>query len=70
MPAPGWSTRQLAEFLEAISAVGDVRTARSAAVDRAAQALDAELVAVVSDGKVLTATGIDPSGSRQRPWER
>ena len=62
MPVSGWSTRQLAEFLEAISAVGDVATARRAAVDRAAEALDAEVAAIVSGGRVLVATGVDPEG--------
>jgi len=60
MTSPGWSTRQLAEFLEAISAVGDVATARRAAVDRIAEALDAELAAVVTDKAVLVAIGLDP----------
>jgi hypothetical protein len=62
MPASGWSTRQLAEFLEAISAVTDVGTARRAAVNRAAEALDAELAAVVSGGRVLVAQGLDGEG--------
>ena len=57
MTAPGWSTRQLAEFLEAISGVGDVATARHAAVDRAAEALDADLAAVVEDGSILVSNG-------------
>ena len=60
MTSPGWSTRQLAEFLEAISAVGDLATARRAAVDRIAEALDAELAAVVTDKAVLVAIGLDP----------
>ena len=60
MSAPGWSTRQLAEFLEAISAVGDVTTARRAAVDRAAEALEADVAAVVSDRSILVAVGLDP----------
>ncbi len=60
MTSPGWSTRQLAEFLEAISAVGDVGTARRAAVDRVVEALGAELAAVVTDRGVLVAIGLDP----------
>jgi diguanylate cyclase (GGDEF)-like protein/PAS domain S-box-containing protein len=62
MSAPGWSTRQLAEFLEAISAVGDADTARRAAVDRVAEALDAEVAAIVSDRGVLVSVGLDPAG--------
>jgi diguanylate cyclase (GGDEF)-like protein/PAS domain S-box-containing protein len=60
MSAPGWSTRQLAEFLEAISAVGDTGTARRAAVDRVAEALEAEVAAIVSEEGVLVSIGIDP----------
>jgi diguanylate cyclase (GGDEF)-like protein/PAS domain S-box-containing protein len=60
MTAPGWSTRQLAEFLEAISTVGDIGTARRAAVDRVAEALEAEVVAIVTDRRVLVAIGLDP----------
>lgn len=60
MTAPGWSTRQLAEFLEAISTVGDIATARRAAVDRVAEALGAEVAAIVTDRGVLVAIGLDP----------
>jgi len=60
MTAPGWSTQQLAEFLEAISAVGDIGTARRAAVDRVAEALEAEVAAIVTDRRVLVAIGLDP----------
>jgi PAS domain S-box-containing protein len=61
MTSPGWSTRQLAEFLEAISAVGDVATARRAAVSRVVEALDAELAAIVSDRGVEVSIGLDPA---------
>jgi diguanylate cyclase (GGDEF)-like protein/PAS domain S-box-containing protein len=60
MNAPGWSTRQLTEFLEAISGVGDVNTARRAAVDRAAEALEADVAAIVTDRGVLATIGLDP----------
>ena len=60
MTSPGWSTRHLAEFLEAISAVGDVASARRVAVDRVAEALQAELAAVVSDRGIEVAIGPDP----------
>jgi diguanylate cyclase (GGDEF)-like protein/PAS domain S-box-containing protein len=60
MTSPGWSTRHLAEFLEAISAVGDVASARRVAVDRVAEALQAELAAVVSDRGIEVAIGLDP----------
>jgi diguanylate cyclase (GGDEF)-like protein/PAS domain S-box-containing protein len=60
MTSPGWSTRQLAEFLEAISAVGDVSTARRAAVDRVVEALEADLAAIVSDRGVEVSFGLDP----------
>ncbi len=62
MTAPGWSTRQLAEFLEAISGVGDVDAARNAAVDRAAEALDADFAAVVDDSSILVSNGDGADG--------
>jgi diguanylate cyclase (GGDEF)-like protein/PAS domain S-box-containing protein len=61
MTAPGWSTQQLAEFLEALSTVGDPLTARRAAVDRVAQALDADLAAIVTDDGIETSAGLDPA---------
>ena len=60
MSHPGWSSQQLAEFLEAISAVADVGTARRAAVDRVAQALEAEVAAIVNDRGVVAGVGLDP----------
>jgi diguanylate cyclase (GGDEF)-like protein/PAS domain S-box-containing protein len=60
MTAPGWSTRQLAEFLEAISGVTDPSTARRAVVNRSAEALEAEVAAIVTDDAVVTSTGLDP----------
>jgi diguanylate cyclase (GGDEF)-like protein/PAS domain S-box-containing protein len=60
MTAPGWSTQQLAEFLEALASVGDPVTARRAAVGRVAQALDAQLAAIVSDDGIEMSVGIEP----------
>ena len=61
MTAPGWSTQQLAEFLEALSTVGDPVTARRAAVDRVNQALDADIAAIVTDEGIETSAGLDPA---------
>jgi diguanylate cyclase (GGDEF)-like protein/PAS domain S-box-containing protein len=58
--APGWSTQQLAEFLEALAVVGDPITARRAAVDRVAQALDAELAAIVTGQGIEMSIGLEP----------
>jgi diguanylate cyclase (GGDEF)-like protein/PAS domain S-box-containing protein len=60
MSAPGWSTRQLAEFLEAISAVADAATARRAALDRVSEGLGAEVAAIVSEEGVLVSVGLEP----------
>ena len=55
----GWSTRQLAEFLEVVSAAEDVATARQKTVDRVAEALQADLAAITSGGSVLASAGVE-----------
>lgn len=62
MPASIWSTQQLAEFLAAVSASESEASARLATVERAAEALDAEVAAIVCDGAVLAAVGY-PDGA-------
>ena len=57
MPPPVWSTQQLAEFLAAVSSSETEASAALAAVERAAEALDAEVAAILCDGEVVAAVG-------------
>ena len=59
---PAWSTQQLAEFLAAVSVATDYPRAARVAVERAAEALEAEIAAVVRDGAVEASIGF-PEGS-------
>jgi diguanylate cyclase (GGDEF)-like protein len=52
-----WTTQQLVEFLSLVSSFPDRQSAINGAVERAAEALEAEVGALVSDGKVLASTG-------------
>jgi diguanylate cyclase (GGDEF)-like protein len=52
-----WSAHQLTEFLAAVSAVADAPAALRAAVERAAEALEAEVGALVDDARVLASVG-------------
>jgi diguanylate cyclase (GGDEF)-like protein len=52
-----WWTQQLAEYLAVVSSVDDAATARSCAVERATEALEAELGALVVRGKVVASLG-------------
>jgi diguanylate cyclase (GGDEF)-like protein/PAS domain S-box-containing protein len=49
MASQGWSTQQLAEFLDLISGSTDATEARQAVIHRAAEALDAEVASVVTE---------------------
>jgi diguanylate cyclase (GGDEF)-like protein len=53
----GWHAQQIAEFLVAVSAYEDEPAALEGAVERAAEALEAEVAAVVRDGEVLASVG-------------
>jgi diguanylate cyclase (GGDEF)-like protein len=53
----GWSTQQLAEFLTAIAAYADRASALQGAVERVAEALEAEVAAIVRDDEVLATVG-------------
>ena len=57
MPKSVWSTQQLAEFLAAVSSSETEASAALAAVERAAEALDAEVAAIVCGGEVVAAVG-------------
>jgi diguanylate cyclase (GGDEF)-like protein len=52
-----WSTQQLAEFMDAVSAIEDSRDAVHTTVERATDLLDAEVGALVSEGVVLASIG-------------
>jgi diguanylate cyclase (GGDEF)-like protein len=53
----GWSTQQLAEFLSAIAAYSDRDSALQGAVERVAEALEAEVAAVVAGHNILATVG-------------
>jgi len=52
-----WSTQQLGEFLAAVSSKETEASAALAAVEGAAEALDAEVAAIVCDGALVAAVG-------------
>jgi diguanylate cyclase (GGDEF)-like protein len=56
-----WWTHQLAELLSVVSSVDDATEARCCAVERAAEALESEVGALVADGRVLACLGF-PAG--------
>src|SRR4051794_29613361 len=53
----GWSIQQLVEFLAAVSSREDGAATMHTAVERAAEALEAEVGALVVDGQVATSVG-------------
>ncbi len=59
-----WTTQQLVEFLTVVSSVRYEQSAISRAIARAAEALKAEVAAVVSEGRLLASTGL-PAGDAQ-----
>ena len=58
-----WSTQQLTGFLATVSSASDERTAIRLAVERAAEALDAEVAALLRRGEVYVSIGFpsDPA---------
>src|SRR5437879_9209786 len=62
MPTSVWSTQQLAEFLAAVSSSETAASAALAAVEGAAEALDAEVAAIICGGEVVAAVGY-PEGA-------
>ncbi|MDX6653246.1 MAG: hypothetical protein QOJ38_2027 [Solirubrobacterales bacterium] len=52
-----WSTQQLVEFLDIVSSVEDVAIAADRAAERAAEALDAEIAAIVRGRSLVTSVG-------------
>jgi diguanylate cyclase (GGDEF)-like protein len=58
--AESWSTQQLTEFLALVSSFADKRSATRGAVERAAEVVEAEVVAIIRDGVVSVAIGYPP----------
>src|SRR5882724_3788127 len=57
MASSAWSTQQLAEFVASVSPCTTEASAARAAVERAAEVLDAEVAAIMAGGKLLAAVG-------------
>ncbi|WP_328471922.1 EAL domain-containing protein [Actinoplanes sp. NBC_00393] len=57
-----WSTHQLTEYFAAVCEPQDERSAISTAVERAAEVLEAEVGAVLRDGRVEASWGFTPEG--------
>jgi len=62
MGTSGWSTQQLAEFVAAVAAAESEASAAITAVERAAEALDAAVAAIICDGRLIAAIGY-PDGA-------
>ena len=62
MTGANWSTQQLAEFLAVVSSVPEPEAAIREAIERSAEALEAEVGAVVRDGELIASVGF-PTGA-------
>jgi len=62
VPGPGadWSAHQLAEFLAAVSSFTDQGSAKQGAVERAAEAFEAEVGALIEEGDLSAVVGFPP----------
>ena len=56
----GWATQQLAEFLDVLARAPDEQAGIRIAIERACEALDAELGAALSADKLITSVGFPP----------
>ncbi|MGH2358615.1 MAG: hypothetical protein ACRDGJ_11520, partial [Candidatus Limnocylindria bacterium] len=61
----GWSTQQLTEFLAAIGAADSRPAALRLAAERVAEAVEAEVAAVVIGGRVAAQVGFEPRRVRR-----
>jgi diguanylate cyclase (GGDEF)-like protein len=59
--AESWTTRQLAEFLSVVSSFTDEGAAMRGSVERAADAIDTEVAALIDDGALVASIGF-PAG--------
>ena len=57
MDSPAWSTQQLAEFVASVSACTTEAAVARAATERAAEALDADVAAIMCGDELLAAVG-------------
>jgi hypothetical protein len=57
MPAPSWFPQQLVAFLEAVWSARTEAAVALMAVERAAEALDAEIAAIVCENRVVAVVG-------------
>ena len=55
-----WSTQQLVDFLAVVSAEAERIPVLQTAIERAAEALEADVGAIVEHGEVVAATGFGP----------
>ena len=60
MPRASWSTQQLTELLSAVAELPDRDTVVERAVEHVAEALESEVAALVSGGRVLHCLGFPP----------
>jgi diguanylate cyclase (GGDEF)-like protein len=70
MSAPGssWSTQQLTEFLAHLSVLPDEVSALRSAAERAAEAVDAEVGAVIADGSLASCVGFPRGHAPLEPF--
>ena len=61
-----WSTQQLTGFLATVSSASDERTASRLAVERAAEALDAEVASLLRNGEVYVSIGFPSDPALER----
>src|SRR5260370_14143799 len=61
-----WSTLEVTEFLAVVAACGDEDEAMRSGMERAAEALEAEVAALVNETEVLAAVGFAPGALPQR----
>ena len=62
MDCSAWSTQQLAEFITGVSVAETEAAAARAAVERAAEALDADMAAIACGGELVAAVGYPEDG--------
>jgi diguanylate cyclase (GGDEF)-like protein len=65
-----WAAQHLTEFLAAVSTADDEQEAVRDAVERAAEAFDAEAGAIVGDDRVLASTGFGVNDVPYEPFEQ
>jgi diguanylate cyclase (GGDEF)-like protein len=58
---PSWSTQQLTEFVSAMASIVDEEAATRSGVERAVEALEAEVGALLRDGRIVSSIGF-PEG--------